>query len=434
MADPTESEFQTQISHVVAQYIAMKNFGFVTTPNLLSLDNDIVTSQEGDYAPEVLTAQGALRSGYGGLLARTRAILDPLWQTYGKVLKFPETDPATIIARVYDNFVTNSKDVNSREFTFGAVAAGGGNVGGGTVHRLNVDENNFEIENQTADIKTIECIADEHSGAAAEHEERFEIRGEHADRDGIQITGSGDRDTLTAVSARNSLQFMTNPSFTSEPDSLTAPTSISGWTAGSSIGNFAIVEGAANTYRGYQGEGDTARALKIEADDYLKQNLNVKRFTNPSTNSVLSPMYLQMAWNREVGASDALTLTLTLGSQTIVTAVGGAETGWQIARIAVGQKNWFKTWNQEDPEIRITVAGLASGYLLVDDIVFAPYQFFDGGWYMPVGNATPFLKDDSFTFTDSIAADSKIQRTIAELYGLYLPHVDDASETWADPA
>ena len=71
---------------------------------------------------------------------------------------------------------------------------------------------------------------------------------------------------------------------------------------------------------------------------------------------------------------------------------------------------------------------------MVDDIIFAPFEFFDGGWYLPVGAETPFLRDDTFSYTDSIASDSKIQRTIAELYGAYLPHVDDASETWADPA
>lgn len=433
MATPTEAEVQTQISNVVALFVAMRNFGYVNTPNVLDLEDTIAQSMEGDYAPEVLAGVRNIRAGYGSLIARVRDVLDPLWQTYGKVRGFPETTPIEILGRLYTDFIDNSKDVNSREFTFGSPAAGGSNVGDGLLRRLNVDENNLEIENQTPEVRTVKCIADKTSGAN-EHEEAFEIRGAHQERDRIQITGSAPPGTLNAVSARNSARYLTNPSFTSDPDSLTDPTEISGWTPGAAIGNFAIVEGTANTYRGFQGEGDTPRALKIEADDYIFQTLAGRRFRNPTLGGILVPMYLQIAWNREIGASDALTLTVQLGDQTNAIAVGGAETGWQIGELTIGQKNHFRTWNVQDPEVRITVAGLASGYLLVDDVILAPYQYYDGGWYLPVGGETSFLLDDLWTVTDSIATDSKIQRAIVELYGVYLPHVDDTTETWADPA
>lgn len=425
MADPTEAEVQADISRVVASFIAWRDFGSVNSPNVVSLIDDVEQGIEGDYAANVLQAGTAIKSGTGGVIQQHRALLDPLWLTLGKVKNYPETTPEPIIARYYEDFVDGSDSVNSREFTFGSVTQGGSNIGNGTINRLTVDENNFEIENATPDTKTMECTRDEHTGSD-EHEEAFEIHGQHADRHGIVVSGSGRVDEIRGKSARTSQDFLENPSFDTLDGTVGSPTTIPGWDV-TTIGNFEL--DPANYYRDHSG-GGTPRALKLTADDGVSQNLNN---TNVDINPGV-PMYLQFAWNRSIGASDACTLTLTLGSQTEAIAVAGDEWGWQIGRLAIGQKNWHKTWNKEDPTVAIDLTGLASGSILIDDVVFVPYDFFDGLWYAAVGGSTPWLRKDKFTVGDSIASDAKLQRAFAELYGMYLPHVDDASETWSDPA
>ncbi|HBY62162.1 MAG TPA: hypothetical protein DEH78_20270, partial [Solibacterales bacterium] len=71
---------------------------------------------------------------------------------------------------------------------------------------------NFDIEAQTPDTKYLECVADEHSGAD-EHEELFEIRGTVSEPDGLKVVGSGRLGALRAKSARDSFQYISNPSF-----------------------------------------------------------------------------------------------------------------------------------------------------------------------------------------------------------------------------
>ena len=72
-------------------------------------------------------------------------------------------------------------------------------------------------------------------------------------------------------------------------------------------------------------------------------------------------------------------------------------------------------------------------------LIFVPFVRFGlaenliGTWMCPVGGSTPFLRGDVFTYTDSIASDSKIQRWLFRAYGRYLPHATAAGETVTDP-
>jgi hypothetical protein len=237
------------------------------------------------------------------------------------------------------------------------------------------------------------------------------------------IKGAQRIGSIQAIAADDSARFLTNPSFGQLDGTLAAPTSIPGWTPTGGIGNFELVESP--TYRSSTEEGDTPRALKFTTNDILVQNFNVNSVSfNPNV-----PYYLQIAWNRSEGTGDG-TLSLMLGSQTESVALA-AQSGWQILRIALGTKNWFQNWNQEDPTVSIQLASNTTGYVLVDDVVLAPFTNFDGGWYALVGGTTPFLYDDIFTFTDTEVG-AIIQEWLWRLYGIYLPPA--VTPTWADPA
>lgn len=421
MGAPTEADIQDQIGKVCKIYDEMRKFGHVNSPNMLQMEGDLIAAIEGDYSPETLSGWSTVRASYAALMEQAATSLTPLLRTYAQNIGTPETDAQSILTRLFRHFTDNSLTVETRDFTFGTITAGGSNVGNGTVNRLTTDENGDDIENQTADAKTVECIGDEHSGASVEGEERFNVRGTTALRDRIEIAGSGLSAEIRAITARDSRQLLQNPSFDQFEGTVTVPTAVTGWTPTSDIGNFQL---NTTTYRD-PFNLTTPYSLQIDTNDTLSQNFSVKRAQfNPSV-----PMYLQIAYNRAAGSGDG-TLTLHLGSQSTAVVLA-AETGWNVLRIALGTKNWFKNWNQEDPTVAIQLSGNSSGYVLVDDIVFFPMSLFDGAWYSVVGGSTPFLKDDIFTWTDSEVG-SIIQVWLHRIFQRYLPH--SGSPSWSDPA
>ena len=428
IAAPSEAEVQTQIGLVIQFLDEADEFARVNAWNVSAkYDALIANPLEGDWSADVLAAVDDWRGQVSGLMddAAGRAMIDPLLLTYAKVLSFPDTDPDAILRRLYQSFVDNSLSVETRVFSFGSPSADGGNAGDGTLNRLTKDRDNQDIENQTPDAKVVTCVADEHSGAQ-EHRENFEIRGAEPPRDFVAgVAGGQRRGNLRAISSDDSEAFLSNPSFGQLDGTLASPTTIPGWTP-NTIGNFELVEGVANVYRGSTSEGEDPRALKITTSDKVVQNFNVNGAQfNPGV-----PYYCQVAVNKDDGAGAGGNIVLRLGSSSTTLALASFAAGWNIVRIAVGSTNWFENWNQENPTLEIEWTSASAGYLVVDDVVLAPYQFFDGGWYAPVGGAAPWLSLDGFSFSDSETG-AIIQEWLWRLYGAYLPH--SATPTWADP-
>ena len=100
--------------------------------------------------------------------------------------------------------------------------------------------------------------------------------------------------------------------------------------------------------------------------------------------------------------------------------------------IALDESSWFKAMNASSPVMKVELASRTTGTVLVDTFLCVPMQSFDGSWWLPLGNETPFLRDDDFTVTDS-ATEAIIQRWFWQSLGRYLPHATGGSVTWADP-
>lgn len=422
MADPTLAEVKTQWDNLVLLLDSWKNAAGVTaTTNVLSRLDVIEQAAEGNFLDEQAAALAAFRANFAAAGETAAAVLSPVIKEYGRlsVVNAPESDPLGILQRIYRYLSDNSITIQSRVFVFGSVAAGGSNVGTGTVNRLTKDMDNFDIENTTADIKTILCTADARSGAQ-QHQETFEIRGGNAEKDRMKITGSGRVGSLTNLSARSSLDFgIQNPSF---DDALTT-TAIPSWTiaGGPVIGDFSL--DTTNYYRSYFGAGTPASLVWANTTGTLTQLFSTNNLTiNPNV-----PLYAQVAYQAALGTAVG-TLALQLGDQSTSVSVTGA-VGWNVLKLAVGQKNWFKLWNSADPGIVLTFTR-TSGTLRIDDLVVSPFQFFDGLWYAPVGGATPALLNDSFTFTDTETG-AKRQYWLWRAFGAYLPH--SGTPNWADP-
>lgn len=364
-------------------------------------------------APEtVATALGSMWEEYRRQLVGTYEIPDRL--------SVPE-----IIDRLSQYFADNSESVNSREFTFGSISAGGSNVGDGTIKRLTTDRWGNAIEAAWAQKVTIECVRDQSSGAS-EHEEVFEMRGEASGVDPLVVDGSGSRADLKAVSARDSI--IANPSFDTASGADATPTAITNWTIATGvIGSLQLSDNADEIFRGARGVA-TPKALRFDGNVKLTQALSLRRANVRAD----TPLYACLRWNREEGSGSGATVTLTLGSQTASVAVGST-TGWQTLEISL-PSGWLDQWNTTDPTVAVEVSGLSSGYVLVDDLIVAPYQRFDGLWYLALGGRTKFLKDDVFTFTDTGGTSGVINYWLWWTYGKYLPHATGGNETWSDPS
>jgi hypothetical protein len=171
----------------------------------------------------------------------------------------------------------------------------------------------------------------------------------------------------------------------------------------------------------------TSYALKLSGVTTLTQALSVRDTKlSPGT-----PYYLQIAYNRETG-SGAMTIQIELGNTT-KSVVLAAQTGWNILRLDIGSGLWFKNFNKQSLSVVVKCTAYTSGYTLIDDIIFCPMTQADGCYYTIVGGATPFLRRDIFTFTDTGGTSAILQYWFWRATGHYLPHTTGGTETFADP-
>lgn len=359
---------------------------------------------------------------------RARALLAPLLRNYAKVIgTIPETNTRDILSRIRKDFIDNSRRVKSRNISHGSPSSGS-NIGDGAINRLTVDEDGFDLENVHVEAKRADCVQDEHTGAD-EHAETFEVTGQDAELDQINPSGSGVIGELTAADARESGRFISNPSF-SQFSGSGATLDFTDWTF-NDVTN--VQADTTNTYRDFVGD-DTPTSLRIDADEYVRQNLNVLG----STFDLDIPVYAQLAYNRSVGSADG-TLQFRLGSRIVSVDLSGASAGWNILRLPINKYNWPRQFlDVEDPVVAVILTGRSTGYVLVDDIIVVNYDRIDGTWYKAVGGATPFLIDDSFTWSDTLnGAEGLINFYLWLAFGQdedpSLPGVTDGSEDFADP-
>lgn len=404
------------------------NLGFSFLTNFDSVSNPAGAAIVTNYPQAISGAAQAMRSALVGVRSLAPAILQQGMYDFGNVIAAPASSPPDIFRNfLYQYFVDNAKSVNARAFTRGSMSAVTG-TGTGVINRLNTDGNNFPLEAGHAEARKAIITLDKLSGGVT-HEENFEFRGADPQPDNLKIAGSGRRKDIPCLSGRASENYLSNPSFDSFSGTIAALTAVTDWTPTTAIGNFQLDQ--TNYYRSYEGI-TTPASLRISTNDTMTQNLaNVRK---PSFDP-LTPMYFQIAFNRTVGTGDG-NLNIVLGSKTTTVALV-AQAGWNILRLAIGQNNWFRNFNQTTMTVAVSIDSRTTGYTLVDDIILAPFTEFDGTFYAPVGGATPFLKDDYCTWTDSEAG-AVVAYWLWQMFGeqwwAYLPSNNAAAETWADPA
>ena len=403
---------------------------------------------EYSFSRDMTASIEAFRSGLSSNFEMGRALLTPPLMEMGKVLNVPESTPEGILQRLFIHMRDNSHTVLSRTFTFGAPASQTFNTGDGQILRLNSDEEDFDIENQTPETKRAICIRDVYSGAT-KHEEVFELRGQDGERDRLKVIGSGRTANLRGLSARDSLRYLANPSFSNYSGTTSTPTEITDWTvSGGSINDLEI--DTAMYYRDFEGDA-TPASLKVTGNVSLKQVFTTRgAYFDPRT-----PLYMQVAVFKPTSGTTG-NVTFLVGNQSKTVALSAMATGWNIIRLSAGgsvvqdgfgaggtKENWFKNYNLTAASCLVQTASLSSGdYILFDDITLGHYTQFDGGWYAAVGGglgttAAPgakWLREDEFYWTDTASEAGIIQRMLYLYFGAYLPHTTSTTAvTFPDP-
>lgn len=409
--------------------------GMVGTGNALDV---LEQSVEGDFAVTGLVAaaqaqRGLLSAPCSGSMARQ--MLTPIAREYGRLAgsRHWNGQLGPLLADVWQYWNDESDTVETRSFSFATPSANGSNTGDGTLQRLGVDAYNFAIENAHAELKTARCVVDQNNGGRR-HEETFRIFGVDAGLDSLDVSGSGASAQLPARHSgtnRRTGSMLANSSF--QTYSATATPKFSSWTETSGGSN--LTQDTTNYYRAFPGDSaEGAHALKISGNAVISQKISVR-----STALVRStPYYFGIMYNRAVG-SGSMTLRIRLGSQTVTVALS-AQTGWNELKLPLDTNSWWQNFNEDELDLTIEVESYSSGYVLVDDAIFAPLTPFNGTWWFLRGGATPFQAangtlelGDEFTMTDTArtAPNSKIQYWWWRAFGSYLPHSD--TPTVADP-
>lgn len=431
MASPALSEIQSQWQKTV-DILETERAHFDGT--LVADIDTLQQAYEGDYTPQGLEAWVRDVRGFASSIVHrnsARKAMIPLVYEMGKLIGSPYRDPRLIWSDIYDYYHANSLAVKSRSISYDTPAAGS-NTGNGTVQRLTVDENGYNLEAEFIELKTLECIRDQVTGANR-HAEIFRLYGVEPAIDGLDLANAGSGRVSGGFYAKHAGSgeggsLLLNSSFTTYVSGGSVTTLYRGWTIAGSTSN--IGTDTTNYYRGHPGDGDAPRSIVFNDNETITQKLSVSgRRIDPT-----KPYYLRVMFNRAVGSCDG-TLTIALGSVT-ANVVLSAQTGWNELKIAIGTGNWPANFYEDQLDVSIALSGRSSGTLLVDDAILTQFDQWDGTYFINLGGSTPYERGDVHTWTDTggAAADAKIQY-YAWLAGFgYMPSASAASDiTFADP-
>jgi len=419
----------------------------VDTP-LEALRNDI----EGDYAQGSRGTITAIRGAAGAYIstASARSLLGPIVAQWCAASAVSPSDADSNWRAVYDYMIGSGDDLNSRAWSFGTPAAGGGNAGDATVLRLTTDESAEPMEAWWADTYTLECSAD-YLTIGQEHTAEFSLEGTDTGPDGLPWEGAPFKELgIPQLSDRNSVGI-SNPSFTLGTFSEPTITSMTGWSVGSDWANYEIESDSTYIYLDTEASGGTPYSLRQTANDYIYQELQETGGAriDPDTPEV----YGFWCYRRD-SADGTLTIRLTDVSApttggvsravTVTTLTNGAW-NWIGLTATPSENNWPANTSIEQLCMSIQLASLTTGSLYYDTVIRAPFtrvgslgQAAKGrgcmGQYIAVlAGQSQTMAGDVWTWTDSETW--AVNQGWSGMHGArfgYLPSDNAAGESVAD--
>lgn len=474
MATLSEAEIQAQWKAGVAVLEETRAFvdGTLFENTGSGLFDILDQAARGDYLPEMAgRLKAAFRQSLSGLISpgMARLVLDPVLFDYGKIFAAASTttegrgaayrEAKDLFRALYEWLHDNGDSVNSRNITFDTTPdtenfsrSGGAIVGNGALSRLTVDEFGYPMEACTVERKQFICRRDQNTGAQ-EHAEVFEVMGEPAAPDSIlrAVFGSGDQNRRALVSKnsgsgggeRGGGSLLRNSSFDSwDSNTSTFP----GWTNTAGTGGSQIQFDGTNIYRrnpNTLAATATVGSLKLNssgagANITVTQPLRSFRDSRVDPNT---PYFFRVMVNKAIGSGSGGSLVCSLGGVDITTALSAISgTDWHEIVIPFDESCWPRAFNSSG-ELEVSIdwqTSSSTGYLLIDDVILAPWDQVDGTFWCLRGNAADHVSwalDDVLSVTDTggAPADAKLQWW-CYVTGLgYLPSDNTGSETITDP-
>ena len=266
----------------------------------------------------------------------------------------------------------------------------------------------------TSETLTFRCIADSESGNVAQGSEVFEITGTGGASSGYSPEGenSGNLGTTTVID--NSNTILSNGSFDSwtagEPDS---------WTNTGDAGTY--VEGTVNIY----GDFSSLKTVQADGELFLAQTMSANLFERRRA-------YFLSLWaakDTDVGTDETITVLLADGAGTFNSmTVNPSTTAW------TNYKLQFVPPIEITGDVTISIAtgvlDVANDPVLIDNVVIAPCEYFEGAAFAITAGPEKFLLNDQLIVGVSNTDAGKFQTYFRKAHKIQLS--TDATPTISD--
>lgn len=351
---------------------------------------------------------------------------------------------------VYDYCHENSKGVNSAEATFDPFAANGNLVSGGSIEgdgsvdRLSVDENGYDLAGWLIDTYDLTCTEDSTSEGVSKFRERFKLTGTRAHENRLVKDGSGvEVQRILPLTSQQAKRYQTNPAFTRYTGDITT---LPGWRTATGATNFSNLSiDTTNTFRQEPGE-QSAVAITFDANETLYTQTSESVTPKFNRNSP----YTFRIWVRRNGsATGTVTLRIspTVGSGGVSASVSLASITadtWSELKIAIGTNSWPINFAEAGMLVQIAVTSLAVSTCNIASFIAGPMvrvgkgqSLVDGrggmGQYVVIASGAAAWKvGDTLQAVDVAGTAAVVEEwlTLGQLG--YLPGITGGSETIAD--
>ena len=104
------------------------------------------------------------------------------------------------------------------------------------------------------------------------------------------------------------------------------------------------------------------------------------------------------------------TINLAVGTQAVgATALTGLTAdAWNLIALPDDANAYYDNFRERDAAVTITVDSLAGGNIWLGEVLVVPFSPLGGTWLAIVGGATPWERQDAYTWTDELAGASKV--------------------------
>lgn len=387
------------------------NAGANTVDLLFSLETDY----QGNHISSTSSLFRSFRMSLESIVSMS-AILQPLIIELAKIgYKSNSEEIDNALDDIYKEMDILSETVKARDGTFGAMVAGGSNIGTGKLYRNTVDYVGTDIETGRPGIVKGTIISDKNTDKLFGTE-------------GMTLQGFGKTpiDHLDLGDAPGGSLYLTGTR-AQDPDIL--------------------VNADFDTHSGTGGidiefEGwDLSDATKISNDDTIKfrdaqsleflDNANIEQHIG-TIGTILpeKPLFFITRFYKKSNCDGILTIRLGTQTENIDLSTVPNATWTDIVLGIDDQKGYYENWIEDDSgdgaRVNISLASRTTGTLLIGEVVLDNPLQYNGLYYLLVAGRDDFLKDDYFTFTDSFVETGRIQFTLARLFGKNLPHTTGA--------